>query len=416
MSDSSDRISHLLGLLGPALLLPWPPGSKGDYSVKWGRLRLTDMEREGYRAELQRAGNIGVALGAVSHGLVTIDLDEDSYVIAFLAVNPLLNNTLRTRAARGCNIWVRCSGGYPPSQRLKNASGSDVGEWRADGNQTIISGTHPEGLPYQFVVEHPVITIGYDAIIWPESVLPPRATESKRVKGVVENNVVGGGVCGGEDTLVKALGTRDLIAQVAPTGFRQNNASLFKLGRLVISCENTIGRQATTAELQFVFDRWCLCSRPFWRHTREDYWAEFLEAYHYARFGLDEDPIQVAYSRTRAVPLPVVAGFTDERVRVLAAICGEMHRLVGGNSFFLPTRKLGQLIGADWSSVARWLVGLETLGVIHLAPGEVRRRGGSRSPHYRYGPRAPKTEALAVGIGLAPSQRSALTDAPIKPR
>jgi hypothetical protein len=133
---------------------------------------------------------------------------------------------------------------------------------------------------------------------------------------------------------MKALSARDLIAQVAPTGFRQNNASLFKLGRLVRSCENTIDRQATMAELQFAFDSWCQYSRPFWRDTREDYWAEFLEAYHYARFGVHDDPIQVAYSRARAVPLPVVAGFTDERGRLLAAICGEMHRMLGGNSFF----------------------------------------------------------------------------------
>ena len=82
------------------------------------------------------------------------------------------------------------------------------------------------------------------------------------------------------------------------------------------------------------------------------------------------------------MPLPEVTGFNDERVRLLAAICREMQRLVGLNPFFLPTRKLGRLLGASWSSVARWLVALETLGVIHLAPGEVRRRGGSRSPHY----------------------------------
>ncbi len=155
---ATDRISHLHELLGPAALLAWPERSKGD-SRKWKHLRLADMETMTHLAKLNRAGNIGVALGDVSNGLVTIDFDDDSYLTAFLNANPLLNNTLRTRAVRGCNIWLRCDGEYPQSQRLKNVSGADIGEWRADGNQTIISGTHPDGMPYRFVVEKAVITV-----------------------------------------------------------------------------------------------------------------------------------------------------------------------------------------------------------------------------------------------------------------
>lgn len=342
------------------------------------------MDRGSYRTKLERAGNIGVALGRVSDNLVTIDFDKDSYVQAFLAVNPPLGDTLQTRAARGCNIWVRCSGGYPPCRQLKNESGTEIGEWRADGNQTIIPGTHPEGMPYQFVVEKPVITIGYEAIIWPDSILPPSpATESMRVRGVGQKEVVGVGVC---DVGLSLGRVGDLNSQVAPKDFHQNNASLFKLARLVRSYEGAIGRLATEEELEFVFDRWCLVARRFWRHTRDDYWAEFLEAYHYARIGLDEDPTEVAYNRARATPLPVVTGFSDERVRLLVAICHEMEQQLHGNSFFLPTRKLGRLLGAHWSSVARWLVALEPLSAIHLAPGEVRRRGGTRCPRYLSGP------------------------------
>jgi Bifunctional DNA primase/polymerase, N-terminal len=177
----SDRISHILELVGPALLLPWPARSKGG-PQKWKDLQLSDMDESTHLARLAKAGNIGIALGRVSNGLLTIDLDEDSYVTALLKENPLLDNTLRTRAARGCNIWLRCSSGYPPSQKLKEASGAEIGEWRADGNQTIIVGTHPSGCAYCFVVEKPVILIDYNAIIWPNCILPPHATESKRVR------------------------------------------------------------------------------------------------------------------------------------------------------------------------------------------------------------------------------------------
>jgi len=378
----SKRIPQILGLLGPALLLPWPARCKGGQR-KWKHLQLTDMDELSYRSKLERAGNIGVALGQVSNGLVTIDLDHESYVDAFLAVNPLLSNTLRTTAQRGCNIWLRCAADYPRSCQLRNPTGDEIGEWRADGNQTIVAKTHPDGVPYRCVVEKPVITLDYREVVWPDVILSPDATESKRVRRVIEKEVVSVG----DGLQIQAFCSVDLITQVAPTGFHQNNPSLFKLGRLVKSYENAKGRAASAVELESVFDRWCLVARPFWRHTRDDYWAEFLDAYSYAQMGLDENPIEVAVSRAKAAPLPQVRGFTDERIRLLAAICREMQEITGAAPFFLPTRKLGEILGACHTQVARWLRILERpLRVIHLAPGEVRRRGGNRSPRYHYGP------------------------------
>jgi hypothetical protein len=383
-----NRIAHILGLLGPAVLLPWSAGSKGDRR-KWKHLQLTDMDDLSYRRKLERAGNIGVALGKVSNGLVTIDLDHESYVDALLAANPLLTNTLRTSAKRGANIWLRCTTAYPVPCKLKNQSGQEIGEWRADGNQTIIAGTHPSGVLYRYVVENPAIPIDYSKILWPDVILAPSATESQRARGVREDEVVGVGSC---CLQIQTFCSVDLIAQVAPTDYRQNNSSLFRLARLLKSYEDRIGRLASEQERLFVFDRWCFVARRFWRHSRDEYYAEFLDACHYARIGLDQNPIEVAVCRAKAAPLPQVRGFTDERIRLLVAICRELQQITGCNPFFLPTRKLAEALGAHWTQVARWLRILEDpLQVIHLAPGEVRRRGGSRSPRYRYGVPAQNT-------------------------
>src|SRR5689334_4204488 len=150
---------------------------------------MTDMT-DAYLAKFEEDCNIGVALGEVSNGLVTIDLHEDRYVDCLLEANPLLAATLRTRANRGCTIWLRCNRSYPPSCKLKDPSEREVGEWRADGSQTIISGVHPDGLPYRFVMEKPVITLTYGQIIWPTGcIVPADATESKRVRGVGEQEV-----------------------------------------------------------------------------------------------------------------------------------------------------------------------------------------------------------------------------------
>jgi hypothetical protein len=357
------------------------------------------MDEVSHRTKLERAGNIGLALGQASGGLVAIDLDHESYVDALLGANPLLRNTLRTSAQRGCNIWLRCSTDYPSSCNLRDQSGNEVGEWRADGNQTIIAGTHPGGTPYRFVVEQPVITVDYHEIVWPDVIQPPGATESQRAKGVREAKVVSVGC---SSLQIQAFCNVDLVTQIGPTEYHQNNASLFKLGRLVRSYEAAITRLANEAELEFVFDRWCLAARHFWRPglTRDDYWAEFLEAYSYAWIGLDENPIELAVIRAKAVPLLQVRGFTDERVRLLVAICREMQHITGANPFFLPTRKLGEILGVQFSKVATWLRALDVLRIIHLAPGEVRRRGGNRSPRYHYGRPAQTTlEITATNPG-----------------
>ena len=60
--------------------------------------------------------------------------------------------------------------------------------------------------------------------------------------------------------------------------------------------------------------------------------------------------------------------------------------MMGSYPFFLPTRKLGELLGAHWTRIAGWLRAFEVLKIIHLAPGEVRKAGGNRSPRYFYGP------------------------------
>jgi Bifunctional DNA primase/polymerase, N-terminal. len=250
IDPASNRISHIISLLGPALLLPWPAGCKGSRK-KWKHLQLTDMSAPGHLAELESAGNIGVALGRVSNGLVTLDFDDEDYVERFLEVNPLLRTTLRTTAQRGCNIWLRCTTDYPRSSKLTNRSGEEIGEWRADGNQTIVAGTHPSGMPYRFVVEKPAIAIDYSEIVWPDVISPPDATESKRVRRVIEKEVVSVSVSDGGLQIQASFGV-DVIAQVAPTDYHQNNTSLFRLARLVKSYEKAIGRLATVLERQFV--------------------------------------------------------------------------------------------------------------------------------------------------------------------
>jgi hypothetical protein len=164
--SAMSTLDALYALVGErAVLLPVPFGTKNPGANGWTGWQQTTFERTqepDYQARLQeavnRGGNIGVLLGPPSGNLVAIDFDSDTLVESFLALNPRLARTLRTKGERGCQFWLRMNGEYP--QRiylLKNSFGVEVGEWRGGNGQSIIWGVHPHKMAYQIVVNNPAI-------------------------------------------------------------------------------------------------------------------------------------------------------------------------------------------------------------------------------------------------------------------
>ena len=171
-------VKELLSLLGDdVVLLPIPRGCKKPSIKAWQNTTLRRMREPDYLAQLNNKGNIGVLLG---RGLVTIDQDRDEDVEAFLALNPRLRETLRSRRKRGYNFWLRIKGGYPKACKLKTRNGADWGEWRADGNQTVIYGEamdrrKGETEPTAYKIEHRShpLEFTFDQIRWPEELVLP---------------------------------------------------------------------------------------------------------------------------------------------------------------------------------------------------------------------------------------------------
>lgn len=156
--------------IGPAVLIPIPKGQKGPKLQGWQKLTLADITPD-YLAGLA-GGNVGVSLGAASGGLVSIDADSDEFLEAFLATNTNLQGTLITRGARGGNVWVRIKGDFPKAGKLKTADGAPWGEFRADGNQTVIYGTHPSGCQYAHNSKTP-LSVEFSTIQWPTGLRMP---------------------------------------------------------------------------------------------------------------------------------------------------------------------------------------------------------------------------------------------------
>jgi Bifunctional DNA primase/polymerase, N-terminal. len=170
-------------LLGnDAVLLPIPAGKKRPVFKQWESTTAKQMQDPKYLAKLNGQGNIGVLLG---HGRATIDIDQDKFVEPFLNLNPKLRATLRSRRKRGCNFWLRIKGNYPSACKLKTQGGADWGEWRADGNQTVIHGAaidrrKGEKKPTAYKIEHagPPIELAFDEIRWPDELLLPWQNEA----------------------------------------------------------------------------------------------------------------------------------------------------------------------------------------------------------------------------------------------
>ena len=168
---SPEAASAIVALTGPAVLLPIPMGEKGPKLKGWQRLSLADMT-PAHLASLNHGNNIGVLLGAASQGLCSIDADTSAGLETLLEANPAFRESLQSQGARGGNIWLRITGAFPKSSKLTVADGSAFGEWRADGNQTVIHGTHPSGCQYRNNGKPP-LSIAFADIVWPEGIRLP---------------------------------------------------------------------------------------------------------------------------------------------------------------------------------------------------------------------------------------------------
>ena len=161
-----------------AVLLAAAKGKKNPTLPGWQKVTRERMNDPAYLATLNHGGNIGVLLGEASGGLCALDFDRQEDAEAFLALNPALAGSFRSYGARGCQLWFRVQGSYPPSGDAKDANGVKVCEWRANGRQSIVWGTHPTGQEYTWLVDEPPVRLPFDGIVWPQGWRGPWMPES----------------------------------------------------------------------------------------------------------------------------------------------------------------------------------------------------------------------------------------------
>lgn len=139
-----------------------------EWGTKKPLLTYTERPFEATKTDAYRAvfdveqTNIAVYLGEASGGLCAIDFDRDDDLAAFLAMNPELAETTRSRGSRGGMLWLRIDGEFPESCNAPNF------EWRADKRLSTIYGRHPKGMDYALTVDAVPVALKFSEIVWPD--------------------------------------------------------------------------------------------------------------------------------------------------------------------------------------------------------------------------------------------------------
>ena len=368
------HVSELIQLLGePVLLLNWPLGTKGA-KQKWKHLEAaTAMKDANYLRDLEK-GNIGVALGDKSGGLISIDWDEDGILDEFLRINPAINQTLVSKGKRGGNVWYRMIGGYPLSIVNLKKQADRVGEWRSSGGQTIIHGRHPDGHQYQLVQKLPAKLISFDQIVWPERVTSPVSIGESRLIEVdylkeakseetndhphtafsnpLSSSVI---LCPLLSSSVKSV--EDCIRLSVPTEPNKNNAALFKFARCIKTLEALEMREFTPEEHVDALDRWHneANSRNVLRvgQSRDQYLMEYLESYPKVKHLVaDNALLKGAWALAndpQAYQPDSSKHFTSPILHRIVSWCYYIQRLADerGVIWFLSCRDAGRYLGVS---------------------------------------------------------------------
>lgn len=177
-----DCLTKLLG--DDVFFVPCEWGTKKP-TLSYVERPFDSTKSDVYRGVLEQPEtNIAVYLGQSSGGLCSIDFDRDEDMATFLALNPKLAATTRSRGSRGGMIWMRIQGEYPESCNPDHKHF----EWRADKRLSTIYGRHPKGMDYVLLVDAPPMMLPFAGIVWPADWELPwiqateRAAESALIK------------------------------------------------------------------------------------------------------------------------------------------------------------------------------------------------------------------------------------------
>jgi hypothetical protein len=186
---------------------------------------------------------------------------------------------------------------------------------------------------------------------------------------------------------------RKLACSCIPSKSKQNHQTLLTLARHLLKIEWDLrtgnrlleGERLPTEIILQAFETW-YSANQFLTHSRDDYLAEFLEAWQTVRIPIDGALRRIwGISQHAHAPRVAFKYFEDEQMRLLVTLCRELQRARGDAPFFLSCRTVQQLFGLSSPREAnRRLRALQALGIISVVEQGTQQTG--RATRWRYGP------------------------------
>jgi hypothetical protein len=350
---NSDPVKRLQELIGQnVVLLPVWAKSKKPKDSNWTKLTSKDMQSPRHLHQLHYS-NIGVLLGKASGGLCSIDIDSNELVGEFLDANPLLKQTLQSKGQRGQNFWIKIKGEYPSTKKIRR-NDEAIGEWRADGSQTVIHGIHPCGEPYRILQHVLPIEIAFEEIQWPKgwsikktgkpqqqpTLLSAQSTpvattdQAKRPKPKQPN-------------LIDIGSVKEAIEKTIPEQPKQNNDAIFEFARALKNVEAITGVQLGPEESDQAFAQWCEQNPHLDADKMNEYKDKFILGRVKARLPLFEDPRAYAAEQAK----DEVDGSKDP-LRLLDRFLFHLQSTTYPEAFFISYADLetylGQMTQTSW--------------------------------------------------------------------
>ena len=178
------------------VLLYIDKGKKGPTYDEWAKTTYEETLTSSYQNLLESYSASGILLG-VTDDLCAIDCDTEAFMDEMIRLNPCLASTLISVGERAGQIWLYVTGPRPHkieylkvrqesplalgAKKIEADGTVKVGEFRAEGGQSVIRGVHPCGLSYRWRNHGPPIVIAFADIVWPAELRIPWEQESEIV-------------------------------------------------------------------------------------------------------------------------------------------------------------------------------------------------------------------------------------------
>ena len=315
------------------------------------------------------AKGVAVILGPVSGGLVCRDFDTMPAYEAWATDHPELAKSLPTVAtSRGRHVYFRA----PLADLIFVDLGE--GEYRGDSGHYCLlpESLHPDGTTYTWLIPPPDGDVPIVADVREAGLLPSPPTETTQTTETsltpsycFSNPLVSSGVSG--LSVTPDAGGPDIdraILETIPSCGGRRNKKVFELARALKAVPTLADTPATALDfLKPHVERWHKMGRergvigtePF-----EETWIDFLNGWPKVKFPKGKEPMMAIVERAKQQPMPAVAlKYSDPRLRLLVALCFQLHRASGEKLFYLSARMAARLLdlggGKDHVMAWRWL-------------------------------------------------------------